>query len=225
MSTEISTLKERIQKASTDSLNAQKCKMKLLNPLSRPPTMNPQTKKDEHFLNLVTSAMEEKEKELIAENQGLRKALYHFYDKAKREIQQFCDVESPAAEEREIAQFQLPLSMSWDNILSKYSQIFALLRKTGREDAHKSSHPKELEENELLIRDLRMQADDLKKQRELLEKRHAKLEDDRKRFTEAAVKLGLERDAIQMDEEQFEQEIRHSAFEKAKSERHVGLRR
>ncbi|KAJ3118649.1 hypothetical protein HDU96_010633 [Phlyctochytrium bullatum] len=205
---EIATLKEKVQKGSFDA----KSKIKLLNPLRTPP-ITAQQRKDEQLYNVVIAAKDERERELISENQNLRRALFEFYDTCRTE---------PA--DNVEAQLKLPLSMCWKPVYTKYTSLFKLLRQQYPEKLRKSSHASQeqliekdefkriIERQNTLLEesifenmkpalpededDQERISQELKSKQDLLEKRALQLEMERKKFTEAAIKLGIERSNI-----------------------------
>ncbi|KAJ3095217.1 hypothetical protein HDU97_007145 [Phlyctochytrium planicorne] len=182
---EMANLKDRVQKSTNDSLHSQKCKIRLINPLTKPVT-SAKVKNEDHFQNVVMSTMEAREKELLVENQDLRNALLHFFSKARKDIFRYCEMEMDLRQQ----------ILRQDELIQD-----AIFEKPMAQDV------KSREEEELIAEENRLQ-------KERLEKRLAELEQDRKRFTEAAVKLGLERAALQKERQIFESE--KSSFETTK---------
>ncbi|KAI8848379.1 hypothetical protein BC829DRAFT_474477 [Chytridium lagenaria] len=237
MTSELATLKERVQKPQIDQ---QKGKMRLANPLTRTTAPNPQMKKTK----------EEREKELLIENQGLRQALLHLFEKTRHEVFEYSEMAFSPMADHERKQFQMPLNMVWDSIQLKHANLLTMLSKTPKARGIKAPPERCSENTEALIFDLKKQADEykriidrqnelleavvydvakampevseeeerlseeLRRQRDLLEKRQTDLEEERKKFTEAAVKLGFERSALQRERHDLETE--KASFETTK---------
>ncbi|KND04005.1 uncharacterized protein SPPG_01453 [Spizellomyces punctatus DAOM BR117] len=121
-------LKDRMQRIVTEKSAAQKVAIKLANPLPKPKTNaggGGQSKKEDEMYNIVIKNYEDREKDLLIENQTLRNTLYALYSELKTQFKNQitheedgsngieCGHEGPleVSDPTEKAQFQLPYSL------------------------------------------------------------------------------------------------------------------
>jgi RNA processing factor Prp31 len=197
-----------------------------------PPKLEPdgQQEKNEMY-DIVICNYEEREKELVQENLFLRQLLYDFYryleTKTSHELEQLGEsVPEELESHNSIHQaiFQLPLEMMRETVLASIEKslehLVQVFRATGSHDDELVELQHRLEESEANVQELRSLLDkkveftsqtmaermtqEMKHKFEELELRQKQLEDDRKRFGDAAIKLGLERAALKREKAQIQ---------------------
>ncbi|KAJ3195956.1 hypothetical protein HK101_010549 [Irineochytrium annulatum] len=273
-------LRERVQKSSVDQLASQKVGLRLTNPVKRPakPTgtgaKRAQTSvcfdhekllvdsvpKEAEFYNLMMGTREEREKEIVSENQALRRMLFEVYVAVREQMQLLANEEEDKVvrskeacidflqffnRDTELARFSLPLNDIVEDVLkSKFQSLFTRIREQvsrirAVDPANAPSQPitlstdmqREIDEYKRIIdrqnallqiasaaepefkdedEDERV-SEGLAHSREVLEQRTRQLDEERRKFTEAAIRLGKERCALDRERELLEHE--RSSFE------------
>ncbi|TPX67890.1 hypothetical protein SpCBS45565_g03517 [Spizellomyces sp. 'palustris'] len=267
-------LKDRMQRIVTEKSAAQKIGLKLANPLPKAKTTTGgggQTKKvaqEDEMYNIVIKNYEDREKDLLVENQTLRDTLYALYSELKTQFKDQitqeedgsngieCGHEGPpeVLDPTEKAQFQLPFNLVCHSVeervkeaIMKLHDEWARLSETiasqhqadelqqlyGKVDAIEkecdeyrriiaeqnrllefSLNEQDAKSNEGLSAHLETSLMDLQEQKDELEQKCQQLEEERGKFTEAAIKLGIERAALQREKMAFEEERRSLATQK-----------
>ncbi|KAJ3309479.1 Afadin- and alpha-actinin-binding protein [Blyttiomyces sp. JEL0837] len=115
---ELTVIKERLQKLIVDQCNSQKISIRILNPSSKKviqPAVAAGKKSENEMYEIVVSTYEEREKEILAENELLRTSLKKLYSECKtfrRElIEMNNSVESDIDLKREESRFRLPYNL------------------------------------------------------------------------------------------------------------------
>jgi hypothetical protein len=219
-------LKERLAKLINDKSKAPPSTISMTATL--PPkleTVDTEEKKDEMY-DIVISNYEEREKELLQENSFLRQLLYDFYRsleaKTQNELEELGeDVDEEVANHESIHQaiFQLPLEMMRETVLGSFDKSLEHLLSVFKISASQSEDyadlKVQLEAKELEIQEQKKQLEakiaytkesmtekvneEIKQKYMDLEMKQKQLDEDRKRFAEAAIKMGLERAALQRE--------------------------
>jgi hypothetical protein len=219
-------LKEKLAKLINDKSKAPPSTISMTATL--PPkleTVDHEDKKDEMY-DIVISNYEEREKELLQENSFLRQLLYDFYRSLEAKTQnELEDLEEEVHdgftthESIHQAIFQLPLEMmretvlgSFDKSLEQLLNVFKLSASQSDEvaelkvqletmEAEIQEHKKQLEAKIVYTKESMAEKvnEEIKQKYMDLEIKQKQLDEDRKRFAEAAIKMGLERAALQRE--------------------------
>ncbi|TPX30729.1 hypothetical protein SmJEL517_g05777 [Synchytrium microbalum] len=242
-------------------------KIRIINPLR--PTITPRVKKEDEIYGLVIKTYEDREKEVLVENEDLRETLHRIYCMLRErhaECARMHGDDTVSELKDRSAQFRLPLNIArqalaqlildameslrqeFQIVYDKYLELSGRAAEASGAVVPEAVAPvvvvnheeldvlkKQLgvcqqiidEQNRLLnlslapengmddndpeYRFLESTQDDVNKQMEEIRRQREQLESERRRFTDAAVKLGVERVNLQRDREEFEEEIR--AFE------------
>ncbi|KAI9098142.1 Afadin and alpha-actinin-binding-domain-containing protein [Phlyctochytrium arcticum] len=265
-------LKDRMQKIVIEKTASLKVGMKLANPL--PKTTSAVIRKKagravegEEMYNVVMKSFEDREQELIAENQSLRETLYSLYSelrsrfesqiKPTRDELKIEDRQPSEMPPNERAQFQLPFNLVQHSVEAKIKDSLSQLEDEWHSlnealEEQQAIQPTEdlsgiKEQLDLAIKncenykriieeqnkimalsnidtqspvkqhkaaDLDEAMRQLQRDREEMQAKAEKLESDRQKFTEAAIKLGLERAALQRERDMLEERDRAETAER-----------
>jgi X breakpoint 2-interacting protein len=192
-----------------------------------------QDNEDQGMFNIVIKNYEAREKEIMQENSFLRQLLYdcyHSIDQKIIEVSQNVNSHRPEITNKKIhnAVFQLPLELMRDTVLEAvYKNIDDLCNVLNSENVNSdkiksltaqigilklyiAEQESEIQKQQSSIgaMDINSDANDrlkLKDEWKLLETNKMQLEDERRKFTDAAIKMGLERANLQRERAELDE--------------------
>ncbi|KAJ3074336.1 Afadin- and alpha-actinin-binding protein [Podochytrium sp. JEL0797] len=269
---EFSALQERLQKMTSEQLHSAKVGIRVVNPsakrMSAPVKISKSEKHEQDLYAVAITSLEEREKELLLENETIKSCLFSTYSRIKTCISDINKATGkPEAailshEPNEEARFHLPfelvrepIELQFQELLDQLGDFSDLVVNSVTPRIDETAAPaaaseryeadaaveegimqlqNEIEEYKMIIEKqkslIEMALDseggegggrgsfvesdvlsELEEQKQLIARRSEQLDEERRKFTDAAIRLGRERVQFEKEKDVFEEEKRSAA--------------